>query len=266
MISTVGNCPMRDNQTWEMNRANLGLSYGIPLGFSDRAKRGLGDEIPLGVLSQVDFNLSDESRVGVLKWDAGREGASCCTRGRVRSPGSSGAQRSARPTSARRASGFTLIELILVMMLIVVMASLVIPRLREFFEGRTLDAEVGRFVSLTHYAQSRAVSEGSPMVIWVDQKTQSYGLQQESGYTDPDGKALNYTVGEGLKISVGRVGASAPGTKTPTSTATRTGFHFSPDGNVIMATSVADVSIQEGKYKPVLIVPTTNGMGCEVQN
>jgi prepilin-type N-terminal cleavage/methylation domain-containing protein len=156
--------------------------------------------------------------------------------------------------------GFTLIELILVMALLVILVSLVTPKLEQFFEGRTMESEVNRFMSLTRYAQSRAVSEGLPMVVWVDPKAGKYGLLQESGYTDPDGKALTYDVGNGLKINVGKLGAKAP------ATVKRSGFHFSPDGNVIVATSVAGVSIQEGNQKPVWIVPSTNGLSCEIRN
>ena len=196
--------------------------------------------------------LSDETALGFLDWDAGREGASRCTRGRVRSPGSI--------RRARQARGFTLVELILVMALLIIAISLVAPRLEQFFDSRTMDSEVNRFIALTRYAQSRAVSEGLPMVVWVDPKTGTYGLQQESGYKDADGKALNYTVGNGLKINVGKLGAKA------SASVKRAGFHFSPDGNVITGTSVSGVSIQEGLQKLVWIVATTNGMGCEIKN
>ena len=159
-----------------------------------------------------------------------------------------------------RSRGFTLIELVLVMALLVIVISLIMPSLRGFFQGRTLDSEVRRFVSLTHYAQSRAVSEGTPMLLWVDPKAGSYGLQQESGYTDGDSKALDYAVGDGLKISVGKNGAKTA------ANAKRSGIHFSPDGNVITVTSVTGVSIQEGTAKPVWIVPSANGLNYEVQH
>jgi type II secretion system protein H len=155
--------------------------------------------------------------------------------------------------------GFTLIELVLVLVLLTIVISLVIPSLNKFFGGRTLDSEVRRFVALTHYGQSRAVSEGEPMLLWIDPKAGSYGLQDESGYND-DSKAETFTLGEGLIIRAGNSGPKAlAGGK-------RQGIRFSPDGNIITATSVASVSIQRGNERPVLIAPSANGLNYEVQN
>jgi type II secretion system protein H len=157
-----------------------------------------------------------------------------------------------------RYAGFTLIELMLVLVLLTIVISLVLPSLAKFFGGRDLDSEVRRFVSLTHYAQSRAVSEGVPMFIWVDPKAGTYGLEQEAGYTDGDTKAVNYTVAEGLILGAGKAGSKATVGKS-------TGIHFSPDGNVILTTSVSGISFQQVGYQPVWVVPTTNGLAFETQ-
>ncbi len=166
-------------------------------------------------------------------------------------------RRTNNPLSNRHA--FTLIELMLVLVLLTIVIALVTPSLAKFFAGRNLDSEVRRFVSLTHYAQSRAVSEGVPMLLWVDAKAGAYGLEQETGYTDGDGKAADYQVAEGLTINVGRVSSRAPVSK-------RSGLHFSPDGNAITNTSVSGVSFQEAGYAPVWVVPSANGLSYEVQN
>jgi prepilin-type N-terminal cleavage/methylation domain-containing protein len=161
------------------------------------------------------------------------------------------------PSSHRH--GFTLIELMLVMVLLVIVISLVTPRLEKFFTGRALDSEVRQFVSLTRYGQSRAVSEGVPMVLWVNPKTGTYGLRQETGYTDGDNRAMDYTVSDGLTINVdGGLGKSVlPGKEM--------GIHFSPEGTPVTATSVKGVSIAEAKRAPVWIRQTTNGLSYEVQ-
>ena len=155
---------------------------------------------------------------------------------------------------------FTLLELLLVMVLLTIIISLVMPSLTKFFGGRTLDSEVRQFVALTHYAQSRAVSDGVPMVLWVDPKAGTYGLQQESGYADADGKAVDYTIDPGLMINVAATGSK------PTTAGKRSGLHFSPDGNIITATSVGGVSIQQGNLQPVWIKPSADGLSYGVQN
>ena len=164
-----------------------------------------------------------------------------------------------KPTSdARRQQGFTLIELMLVLILLTIVISLVTPTLQSFFGGRDLDSEIRRFVSLTHYAQDRAVSEGVPMFLWVDPKAGAYGLQQETGYTDGDTKAVDYQIADGLTISVGNAGLHAPAAKL-------SGLHFSPDGNAITDKSVSGVSIQQRGYSAIWIVPSANGMTYEVR-
>ena len=99
--------------------------------------------------------------------------------------------------------GFTLVELILVMVLMVVVASLVAPSMSSFFRGRSLDSEARRFISLTRFAQNRAVSEGGPMVLWVDAEQRAYGLIQEATYAEVDAKPITYELAEDVEIQTG---------------------------------------------------------------
>jgi Tfp pilus assembly protein FimT len=160
----------------------------------------------------------------------------------------------------RHSNAFTLIELVLVMTLLIIIVSLVTPKLESFIGHRSLDSEVRRFVSLTHYGQSRAVSEGIPMVLWVDPGQNTYGLEEEPGYADADTRALNYTMEGSLAINVDRGSSPAP------AKGKRSGIHFSPDGNIVTATSVAGVSMREGNRDPVWIKPAHDGLSYEVQN
>lgn len=113
-------------------------------------------------------------------------------------PGSGRAARLAGP--ARR--GFTLIELILVMALLTVVISLTAPKLSRFFHGRTLDSEARRLLALTRSGQSRAVSEGTPMDLWVNAEEGAFGLEAEPSYETSDPKAVNFTLDGGLQLEV----------------------------------------------------------------
>jgi prepilin-type N-terminal cleavage/methylation domain-containing protein len=101
---------------------------------------------------------------------------------------------------ARR--GFTLIELILVMALLTVVISLTAPRLSRFFHGRTLDSEARRLLALTRSGQSRAVSEGMPMDLWVDTEEGTFGLEAEPSYETSDPKAVEFSLDGGLQLEV----------------------------------------------------------------
>jgi hypothetical protein len=92
--------------------------------------------------------------------------------------------------------------LILVMAMLLTVIAVSIPSLSNFFRGRTLDLEARRFLSLTRYGQSRAVSEGVPMVLWIDTKAGSFGLEQAPGYTDADAKAVSFELNEDLSFEL----------------------------------------------------------------
>jgi len=121
------------------------------------------------------------------------------------------------PSQAPR--GFTLIELILVMTILTIAVSLTAPALANFFRGRTLDSEARRLLALMRQGQSRAVSEGIPMELWVDAATGSFGLEAEPSYDATDPKALTFSLDSNLQLEavngaipvVGADGASLSG-------------------------------------------------------
>lgn len=114
-------------------------------------------------------------------------------------------------------AGFTLIELILVMALLVVIAAIVTPQMAQFFRGRTLENEARRFMTLTRYGQNRAVSEGIPMLVWIDEQDRRYGLEAQPGFLDQDedGKAVEYELADELEIEVGSAISTYAATGTP---------------------------------------------------
>lgn len=127
--------------------------------------------------------------------------------------------------SRRRA--FTLIELILVLALLVVITSIAAPAMARFIRGRALDSEARRFAALMHAGQSRAVSEGATMMLWVDEKQGSYGLQAETSGQNGDAKAEELNVDSTLQIAAVSAGAA-----TPTTFHNLPAIKFSADGTV----------------------------------
>ena len=107
-----------------------------------------------------------------------------------------------RRPAPRTGHGFTLIELILVMAILTMVASMSAPVLSHFFRGRSLDSEARRLLALTHIAQSRAASEGIPVDIWVDSNARSYGIETEPSYETEDPKADHWTLDQALKMEV----------------------------------------------------------------
>ncbi len=102
---------------------------------------------------------------------------------------------------AGRRNAFTLVEMILVMTIMVILISLVFPSLKGFFQGRNLDNEARRFLSLTRYAQSRAISEGQPVELWLNPRTGSYGVQAVSGYTETQTNPMAFNLDSTIRIA-----------------------------------------------------------------
>lgn len=96
--------------------------------------------------------------------------------------------------------GFTLIELILVMTILTIAVSVTAPALANFFRGRSLDSEARRMLALTRQGQSRAVSEGIPVELWVDSANGRYGLEAEPSYEPTDGKAEEFTLSNDMQL------------------------------------------------------------------
>ena len=173
--------------------------------------------------------------------------------------------------SAERAArrGFTLIELILVMAILVVVISVTGPSLTSFFRGQTLDAESRRFLALTRYAQSRAVAEGMPMTLWIDEKQRTYGLEIEAGFADRDDRAKEYSMEKDLEIEVTAPLATttigAPGATLASANANANELHirFTPDGFISEANPEAIIIRESGKDE-VWITPNRNRMNYEI--
>ena len=116
-------------------------------------------------------------------------------------PGAS-ANSSFKIRHSKFAGAFTLVELILVLSLLVIITSMVAPAMASFIRGRALDAEARRLFSLMRAGQSRAVSEGMPMLLWIDEKQSTYGLEAETTGQNGDPKAEHLNMDETLQIAV----------------------------------------------------------------
>jgi len=165
-------------------------------------------------------------------------------------------------------SGFTLVELMLVMALLVIMLGFVAPSLSRFFRGRNLDSEARRLLSLTRYGQSRAVSEGVPMLLWLDPKLGTYGLKAQTGYTDRDQKAVEYTLAQDLQMEVqmpSRIQTNFWTMAPQQSRLNQPTICFLPDG-FISASSPDRILLRETRENDaVWIGATANHLAYEIQ-
>ena len=154
---------------------------------------------------------------------------------------------------------FTLIELILELALLVIAVSLASPALSGFMRGRALDSEARRLVALAHAGQSRAVSEGMPVMLWIDEKQNAYGLEAETTGKNGDPKAENLTLDEKLRIAVLNIGATAV-----TTFKNLPAIRFLADGTVD-ENSPQTLRLAESGGSTLSVVKSRSRMGYEIQ-
>ncbi len=88
------------------------------------------------------------------------------------------------------------------MAILTIAVSVSAPTLTRFFRGRILNSEARRMLALTRNGQSRAVSEGLPMDLWVNAEAGRFGLEAEPSYDNADPKKVEYTLDTGLQLKV----------------------------------------------------------------
>jgi Tfp pilus assembly protein FimT len=169
---------------------------------------------------------------------------------------------------SRTATGraFTLIELILVMTLLMIVLGVSAPALQGFFKGRNLDSEARRIYSLAIYAQSRAVSEGIPMLVWFDTRQRTYGLRAASSYLEIDPRSVEFTLDRDLQIEVRNASLASGVLVTPfidRNVGTLPTIRFNPDG-AIAETSPEMILLTQMQKDAVAIGIKTNRLRYEI--
>jgi type II secretion system protein H len=167
-------------------------------------------------------------------------------------------------------SGFTLIELILVMVLLAVVIAISAPSLSRFFRSRSLDSEARRFMALTRHAQSRAVSEGVPMVLWLETKQHTYGLNADKTFVVDDPQAEQFAVDDKLEVEV-RLSSDAQAagqlSQFKNERQATTGLYtlrFNPDGFVSPG-SPETVVFRQGDKSELWVAQSRNRLNYEIQ-
>lgn len=180
----------------------------------------------------------------------------------------------------RNHCGFTMVELLLVMTVMVAAISVAGPTLANFFRGRTLDSEARRLLALTHAGQSRAVAEGIPMRLWVDVEKKAYGLKEEPGWDQQDPKEVEFDLDKDLKLEIVRAekvkmvstrgtplisAQQGQQTSVPDKIEGLPQIRFLPDRR-IDSDSPKAVRLTDRDGISLWIAQSRNGMGYEIRN
>jgi type II secretion system protein H len=174
-----------------------------------------------------------------------------------------------RQDARRYSAAFTLIELILVMALLAIILGISAPSLSRFFRSRSLDSEAKRFMALTRHAQSRAVSEGVPMVLWLETEQRIYGLNADKSFVEEDPQAEQFTLDDALQVEVLRYSGALTALQTNRFRNEKLDagnlyiMRFNPDGFVSLGSPEA-VVFRQGENEELWVAQSRNRLNYEI--
>ena len=115
-------------------------------------------------------------------------------------------------------------------------------------------------MALIDAGQSRAVSEGMPMVLWVDVQNGLYGLQAETSGQSGDPKAENLSVDSTLQLAVlnNGLGAATTFNNLPA-------IRFLPDG-MVDENSPKTLQLTDSAGVSRWLIESSSRMGYEISD
>ena len=152
--------------------------------------------------------------------------------------------------------GITLIELICVLAILSAVMAASAPRLAQFFAGRSLAEECRRFLALTRYARSEAVSSSVIMELWLNPGSGMYGLRPQVEYSNKGKKPVEFQLAEDFSFHLDAETLDNQGMGR---------IVFWPDGAIDEA-SLDELSICKGEEEMVKIVKADIGMGYVIKD
>jgi len=127
-----------------------------------------------------------------------------------------------------------------------------------------LDGEARRLLSLSREGQSRAASEGVPVLLWVDASSRQYGLEQDLTYVERDEKAVTYTLDRDVAIEMVD-GALSSAVLFAGGALNLPGIRFEPDGSFGEASPEA-LRLQDRDGAVLYLAQSRNRLNYEIRN
>ena len=150
--------------------------------------------------------------------------------------------------------GFTLVELVVVMALLAIVAAVSMPSMGRSIRSRNLRGEAARLVAATEYGRDEAVSQGVPMIVWIDAAAQRFGVEPKAGYEGVEARNREFAVNPDVHFEF--ASGVAVGERV-------TVVEFAPDGAPTL-TSLETVRLADRFESTVTVARTKDGWSYEV--
>jgi prepilin-type N-terminal cleavage/methylation domain-containing protein len=156
-----------------------------------------------------------------------------------------------RRPARRRRSGFTLIELVLVMLVLCIILGMAVPQLRGFLAGSAARDSATQVIALAQYARAKSAAESVVYRLSFDVQNGEYWLSADAA--DGTGQftqlgndfGQTFKLPEGMRVTLERVGTT--NVTSSSSTASASDIEFRPDGTsdaVVIRLTEANTNIE----------------------
>jgi prepilin-type N-terminal cleavage/methylation domain-containing protein len=154
----------------------------------------------------------------------------------------------------RSTPAFSLVELIIVMALLAAVLAWSAPILANSFRQRGLDEEATRFLALSEYARTEAISQGVPMVVWFNPQTFRFGVEPKGGFDGDPARSREFPVNPDFEFFL--QGAISRGSVLEA-------MEFQPDGSPTPG-SIEQVRLLDRFGSSLSLMRTEDGLGYEI--
>lgn len=133
-------------------------------------------------------------------------------------------------------SGFTIIELIVVMVILAVMTGLAVPAFRAWVEEDDMTAATRRVQTLFRFARDSAVRSGTPLSVWIDSASARVWLVRVTLDSASSAPPVNRTSNSAASAAADGQDLGLPPTVQLQLSRARASFRFAPSGAVFADT------------------------------
>lgn len=152
-------------------------------------------------------------------------------------------------------TAFTLVELILVMAILATILAFSAPLLSRSFKQRGLDEDALQLLAVTEYARDEAVSQGVPMMVWINPQSGSFGVQAKDGYEGDATREKTYWLKQGSRFDL----SQAPTNRSGVADAA----DFDPSGSLVEG-GLSEISIADRSNNTVTVAQTDDGESYQI--
>jgi len=141
------------------------------------------------------------------------------------------------------------------MTLMVTILGVSAPALSRSFQGRAVKQEAARLLAMAEYAREEAISQGVPMVVWIDAQGGRFGTQAKSGYEGDASRQKELALAPTIHVTLAEEKAPQDGRTIA--------MEFDPDGTPAPS-NISSIKVADQHEEVATLALSNDGWGYEI--